>query len=127
MNQEGKQPEPGCAKPGRNQNTHSSQLRSQSMTLQTVDLVVSKRGGNRIEAASRLLFRSPLSGYVWLTLSAVAGGLGNSLEPVSVLAVLQTTFLIAGLHIAASNAPCPRAPPHGGGEALETVSRPLGH
>ena len=50
-----------------------------------------------------IFFRTSLSGYIWLTLSAVAGGLGNSLEPVSVLAVLQTTFLIAGLHIAAWN------------------------
>ena len=44
-----------------------------------------------------------MSGYLWLTLSAIAGGLGNSLEPVSVLAILHTTFLIAGLHIATWN------------------------
>ena len=36
--------------------------------------------------------------------SVVASGLGNSLESLSVLAILQTTFLIAGLlHIAILN------------------------
>ena len=47
----------------------------------------------------RLLFLSPLTGYIWLVLSAIAGGFGNSLEPVSSLAFLSSSFLLIGLHL----------------------------